>query len=794
MKKGILLFSLVSFALLLSSCNEGSSVTSSSSEEGNKNVFIGTDVGESYKGNPIINTGLSVEKKEEALNLLESYAYKNYLAGLPLYESNTYTFVNPRVKVGFNKFIKGYGVGLLEEGEILTPREELGEYKDYLYLSYFSYEANLNPYVRDKGKENPLSNVLSPLFSKKLNSSKDNYVYYGNLAKDDSLLALDDVYSQFKVSSKWRVEVNVGVDGLKYKSNNSYDQKEIELGDYVYSLKYCLDNRVGLYYEVINGTLPIKNAKKYIEGSCSFDEVGYVATSKDGKSYLEIEFEESFTEDSVKDMLSNRYLSPISKSYVESIGVGNYAKDAASILCTGPYYLEKFDEVKNQAETYYHPVLTKNALWIHNSSGLYKIPGIYIERASGASSNITKIGFVEAVNGKVDYGVGSDYDLFNCTDYKESDVKNDPRFIISKSDSRKHLTFNTLNKEDYENVFGKKGQFAFNEREVKPWMSTSSFVEGICHSVDVDSIIGSELYERSKDILGTNSRFDGKTYKESSSHKKVVSDSYSKYYGYDLEVAKASFNKAIEEWVSKGLVTTGDKIELDIGSFYSESSLVNSLADSIKAAFDESSKALEYNLSLDFNTKLERTSFQKGAYDLYLWNYSFDNDNIFEDFKYMFSSSLYSSSRNVLTTKVADELIFNGKKYSFEGLVNSFIDGSCSLEGNSISPIKLYFDKNAFKVLEGQSLRATVNYELNESIIGVDLKIYNVDDISLYSLHSATSRITKNNGSFDILFSEEEADLLLSKNYVLLEFEVTRDIGGVKSTAYTYSTIYGNKG
>lgn len=338
MKKGFMFLSLISFALLVSSCGEVSEVISSSSSEEIKSKYIysGIDVGESYKGNAVINAGLSDEKKEEALNLLESYAYKNHLAGLPLYESNTYTFVNPRVKVPTNKYIKGYGVGLLEEGEILTPREELGEYKDYLYLSYFSYVADLNPYVRDSVNENPLANVLSPLFSKKLNSSKDNYVYYGDLAKDDSLVALDDIYSQYKVSSKWKVEVNVASDGLKYKSNNSFDQKGVELEDYSYALKYCLDNKVGLYYEVVNGNLPIKNAVKYIEGDCTFDEVGYVATSKEGKSYIEIEFEESFEIDSVKNILSNRYLSPISKEYVESIGVENYGKDASSILCLGP--------------------------------------------------------------------------------------------------------------------------------------------------------------------------------------------------------------------------------------------------------------------------------------------------------------------------------------------------------------------------------------------------------------------------------------------------------------------------
>ena len=90
--------------------------------------------------------GLFTYKKESnaertrILGILERYAVSTGICGVSLFEDGGYVMYNPRITLGTENYIVGYGFGILAEGAITgdLDYEENAEWKRYYHI----YEAN----------------------------------------------------------------------------------------------------------------------------------------------------------------------------------------------------------------------------------------------------------------------------------------------------------------------------------------------------------------------------------------------------------------------------------------------------------------------------------------------------------------------------------------------------------------------------------------------------------------------------------------------------------------------------
>ncbi len=98
----------------------------------------------------------------------------------------------------------------------------------------------------------------------------------------------------------------------------------------------------------------IKNAYAAKNGDCSVDEIGVVVVDEET---LQIDFEQSIDYDAFLLNLANPCLAPLKKSSVDT-GI-DWAKDSATIVCSGPFTLREFTADKTL-------VLERNSYYFRN--------------------------------------------------------------------------------------------------------------------------------------------------------------------------------------------------------------------------------------------------------------------------------------------------------------------------------------------------------------------------------------------------------------------------------------------
>ena len=129
----------------------------------------------------------AIETRTEILGQLEKYAMDNHLTGITLFENGGYVKYNSRVTLPTTNYITGYGFGLLSEGSIDNDNiaEDNAAYKRYLHAATSSDPKIINARNDTGSQVSDLEGyITSSFWGTKLNSTKDQYVWYPVLAKD----------------------------------------------------------------------------------------------------------------------------------------------------------------------------------------------------------------------------------------------------------------------------------------------------------------------------------------------------------------------------------------------------------------------------------------------------------------------------------------------------------------------------------------------------------------------------------------------------------------------------------
>lgn len=531
-------------------------------------------------------TGLSSEEKTTILGVLESYAVRNGITGISLFENGGYVMYNPRVVLGTENYIVGYGFGLLAEGHLSAElaSESNAAWKMYLHSVNASDPGTAN-YLNDKGSEvsDFYGYIGASFYTTFMNSTKDGYDWVPELAKEMPVAVNP---AENGTATTWKFHVRTGADGLKYTTNSTiasraaFNNREVALEDYLTPFKLLLTQSNGLYRgsELANSTTgAIKGAKTYYDatasGEADFSQVGLSVGTDEGGAYFQVEFEQSLTQFNAMYYIASSLYMPIPQEFLDLVTVANYLGYNAdktetpvdNSLVVGPYALERWDSGQQV-------VYKKNPNYVFADTK-YQIAGIHLNILTAAQTDPEAV-FNQFIAGNID--------STGIPQTKLSEYKNDSRTKTTKGDSNFKLNVNATDAETWEYLWGEKGVVTQTPKDqywqVEPALSNAHFVKALSLSINRLEFSSARGSVPSVDYLASNYMSDPEkniSYSSTQQHKEAVAALLENTdgYGYNLELAREYFKVAIAELEAEGKYQPGTKenptvIELEVAWMY----------------------------------------------------------------------------------------------------------------------------------------------------------------------------------------------------------------------------------
>lgn len=822
--------------LSLAGCKPTDSSTSSSgTSQGNSTGGGGTTTVEKANGafNYVASDG---DTRAEILGKLEKYALENHLTGIPLYGDGGSAVYQSRIKFPVSKYVPGFGFGVLRYGEITSDDivdddTSIADVKWYQHGYDQSAVSSLN-YLDDKGSvlSDYSSYFTSSLFSTRLKGEdstlQEAAEWYPLLAS--SMPVALNMDNQTKLASKWKIPVRVGTttDGLNYHINSSlrakYDGRPVAPEDYEFAMKMLLTKKVGYYRssQYTSGTSQIVGASDYFNASSegyksaaaikAWENVGYhVKQDTDGSYYIEVEYTTPCNEFNAFYRLTDNLISPIPQEFYEEVcgdpsssnfDSARYAnktsdgkqKATDNILSLGAYTFEALNDAANGSF-----VVKRNGDWYETkaNSNLYKIKGVKIRFDTNLGSN---------PNASITHFEAKETDSSSIPNEYWDKYKDSPLRKVSGNTAVYKMNVNSTTSERWDELFGTSGSIAqtdaANKWDVKPIMSNSSFLDGVYFATNRKQIADIMHRNYGDTYFADSYMIDPEnwtSYNSTQAHKDAVADYHTEdadgndTYGYDLTVAKTLFKKSADELVSSGTYKDGDKITLK--AYYQAQTQITQWADTwAKSIEDAFNAANGHSLTLDIVN--EAVTLWSDVYYKHMMVGQFDfgfgsiSGNNFDPLNFMEvlksdNSSGFTLNWGVDTDTPSNDLVFDGKAWSFDALFNAANSGALVSEGKMAVPY-IYDDSKTKFTKEG----VTVTFNYNNDLIkaaNIDLtsltaqivfSYVNGNDVvsSTDSLYAArfisvdTANIDETNHTVSFTLS---ADQILSDTYLGLEID-----------------------
>ena len=645
-------------------------------------------------------------EKTNILGLLEQYAVVNGITGISLFEDGGYVMYNPRITLGTENYIVGYGFGILAEGNITADLEyeENEAWKRYYHTYEVSDPGTLN-YLNDQGSQvgTLYGYIGASFFTNFMNETKDGYDWVPELAKEKPV-AVDDADGD-GMAKVWRFEVRTGeADGLKYKSGSelesrkAFDNRPVALEDYETPFKLLLTQANQLYRGsemANNSTGAIAGAKEFYQGTeKGFSEelwanVGIKTYVEDGKNYFEVTFTEEMTPFYAMYYIASSLYMPVPHEFLDLVTVKNYLgynSDSTETprdnsLSLGAWYVERYDQDQQI-------VYAKNPNYVFADTK-YAIPGVHVKIFTAAAEDTTA-GFNEFLAGHFD-GSGIPQEFLD-------EYRNDPRTRTTTGTSNFKLNVNATNAETWEYLFGEEGAVTKTAKAdywaLKPALGNHHFVQALSYSIDRLTFANARGSIPSVDYLSSNYMSDpenGISYATTEAHKKAVETLLDDTdgYGYSLELARDYYRLALSELEAEGAYTPGTAenptvIEIEIAWMYPthEERYHNEIKTFLETAFnDESVCGGAYKLDVKFwvGNEWSDVYYNKlmvGQFDIGFGSISGNSLNPL-DFVSVLSSDQKISNSFTLNwgTDTNDPevypLVYNGLRFSYDALYNA---------------------------------------------------------------------------------------------------------------------------
>ena len=710
-----------------------------------------------------------VETRTEILGKLEKYAMDAHLTGITLFDNGGYVKYSSRVELPTTTYITGYGFGLLREGNVTgtLPGDTEGPYKTYYHSAISQDPMTINAMNASGSMVSDLSSyITSSYYSTKMASDKKSYEWYPLLAKNQvKKPVLDEngnitgyeaslsnqnrpipleAHNDLGLYKKWRIYVKTGADGgLKYRFTGSdstrraaFDLKDVELEDYEFIYKFILTgkNAMSRGSEMaadtsygLKGALKFYNDTINQENQTAIDnlwtsmqnsgELGIKTGTDTNGGYIDLEVINPIDDFTAMYTLSSSLVSPLPRSFFESIGEGGSIIDGAAkygnfnntledgilnfVLNLGPYSLSKWTK-KQQI------CFARNDSWFEVDSSNYRIPGIY-NRVIDSSQD------VEAVYKQFNDG---NLDVCGIPTSKISVEKNQPRVYQTKGDATFKLNVNSCTQEEWNDIFESNKYPEVNKTskryECKAWMSNDNFLDGLFFAINRKEFAEKRGVQPSINYFSDAYLSDpikGESYNESEAHKKAVQNYHSvgadgkDNFGYDYGRAVKSFKTAVNELTSSGKLIKGTKsnpqeIKINICWMYptDPKEYGDDIANYFESAFNDESVSggtVKLKVINDYVTNWEdvyNKVMMVGQYDLGFGAISGNTYNPLNFLQVLMTdnSSHFTLNWGEHTDQLSEQnpIYYNGKKWSFDALWACADHGGLAREGVKVEPVQ----------------------------------------------------------------------------------------------------------
>lgn len=661
----------------------------------------------------------AVDNDERAvmLGILETYAIKKGTTGISLFENGAYVMYNPRITLGTENYITGYGFGIMTEGSITEDLdyETNAAWKRYYHTMEASDPGTLNALNNSGSQVSDIySYIGSSFYTTFMNETKDGYDYYPQLAKEMPVALNPD---ENGMATKWRFEVRTGADGLKYttgstlESRAAFNGREVELEDYITPFKLLLtqSNQYFRGTELASSEIGIAGAQAYYTATENgyneelWQNVGVKVYTEDGKNYFEVEFTTPLTAFYARYYINSDLYAPIPQDFLDLVTPQfylGYNTDATETpvdnsLSLGAYYLEAYNADQQI-------VFKKNPNYVYADTK-YSIEGVHIKIFTAAADDKTAT-FKEFLAGHFD---GASIPQEYLDEYRT-----DPRTRQTTGSSNFKLNVNATNAAVWEKLFGESGSIVETAKEdyweLEPALSNSYFVKGLSYALDRLTYANARGRVPSVSYFSSAYMSDpeaGISYNTTKAHEKAVASLLEDTdgYGYSIELARDYFRIALAELEASGAYTPGTKenptvitIEMGWQVTSDEEGYHNELKNFLETAFnDESVCGGVYQLNVEFwvGNDWSDVYYNKmlvGQYDIGFGSISGNTLNPL-DFMGVLSADVEISGNFTLNfgpdTNDPDEypIVYKGERYSYDAFYNAANTGANIVDGKNVA-------------------------------------------------------------------------------------------------------------
>ncbi len=693
------LFLLTAFcSMLVAGCTPKASSQSSSSSKPSSNVSstVTSSSGEKEltKAEGAFNySAKSYEERTEILKELEEYTMDHFLGGIPLYDNASLVLYSSRLTIPSNTYIPNYGFGV-GEGTINEPMEaeSVEAFKEY-YHTWTSKDPNTINSLDGNGSDvsDVTSMFQSAYYSTKLTANKKSYEWYASLAKADPV-ALNP--NKDGMATKWFVELHHNEDEYVYDIETTepslvgFRGRKIQLEDYLNTFKLACDNgwyRAGS--DLASDSSGFVGVGTYISevnkgelGNPDWSKVGIQLDTEKGG--IVFEFNQPKTPFYAKYSLSSSMYAPIPSEFIDAIGgAENYGKstDIDSVLSTGMYTLSHWTSGSNFA-------LRKNDIYFDKELASFK--GYHY-----AILKDRNVAFEEFEAGKLDSA--------SVPSTKLEEYKEDPRLRKTLGDTVWKFQVNACTEEQWDALFGVDGSIYPHDADkywkLKPLMSNMDFLNGLYYSVNRAEMAKTLGKNPAPAFLSDSYMADpekGISYRSSEEGKSVLANRLPETFGYDSGVAKELFKKAVDAEVAKGTMVRGtesDPTKVELTVWYQDESQTKDEGllmkkyweETFNEAVDGVELVLNYTFTADYMDCYYAMMF--GEFDLGFGSISGNTlDPIsFMDTVCSDNRSTFTLSWGTDTSKVSEEIVYDGHYWSFDALLGAANGGAVVTNGEA---------------------------------------------------------------------------------------------------------------
>ncbi len=588
--------------------------------------FTVTDTATSSGG--VSYASVSYEEKADILASLEKYAVDNYLTGITIFSDGSKMAYNTRYVPQPKNYINGYGWGTTREGTLSgNLKNSLSGKDSYYNIATTSLPAQANAMNASGSDVSTVYDyIANAYFATRMNQSADGYEWYSSLSTDEKPIAVEepaelnsdgtvktpgavisDTDARHNNNRRWRIHLR---NGVKYRTGSSlaftksYDNKEVQLEDYVTPLKFMLTAWNGQYRgaELTDGISGFTGAATYY-GKTSTNTTSDTKSIYDQKSwntimgsniytghdetgdFIEFNLLENCTQFYAMYYLSSSLYSPLPESFIKFWG-GKYlgqSPDAASVpeagrrcypvdtmLSTGPYYIESWDSqtiLFKKNDSYFYTKDVFNTALGTTERNVYNIDGIAYNKVED-SSTLKQ----EFLAGHIDSYSPKPEDLKTGGDFAADEGSNSNmswRLYETKGSSNFKLNVNASTEKQWLSRFGSTGSNAqvdgstttwtklkknvdgkTPETACKPYMSNIHFLNFLSFSINRKEICEARGSTPTQEYFSDNYLIDpesGVSYNSTTAHKAVLADRYNDTYGFNETYAKEELRKAFEQ-------------------------------------------------------------------------------------------------------------------------------------------------------------------------------------------------------------------------------------------------------